>query len=308
MPHSATTLVDRLSANSTQVLSSAEHEHGTAQRPFADANSPPAPPESAAVHSGGEAVPGTVPGMLVLLELILKNRPRLDQLLRDPHAAPKLMPRLLALPLAAFTLFGVTLSIVFVALGLHLELHSIDQTLQGKFRELFIMFPSSALPPRDWGSTLRCSLRLIFAYDLGLIASAGICLPSLYFYGLLAGIPLSLAQVSLHTLKGMATTAVALFGIIPIYLAIALGAAIFQAPLIMNSSVLGTGMILPFIAGLFGMRSLYIGFTDLAQTIPHCPGERACLLRRLVISWSICYTAVTPVMIYTLWERVSRTA
>jgi len=35
--------------------------------------------------------------------------------------------------------------------------------------------------------------------------------------------------------------------------------------------------------------------------------QRACLLRRLVVSWSVCYAAVTPVMIYSLWEYFART-
>ena len=67
-------------------------------------------------------------------------------------------------------------------------------------------------------------------------------------------------------------------------------------------------LLRPFAAGLFGANSLYTGFTGLADVLPaerRC--RRACFLRRLVVSWSFCYTAVTPVMIYTLWEYFSRT-
>jgi len=152
------------------------------------------------------------------------------------------------------------------------------------------------------------ALRLIAAYDLGLIAAAGVCLPSLYFYGLLAGVPMSMPRVTVHTAKAMATTAVALVGILPIYMAFSLGAAIFHAPRVVSESVLWLGLMLPFAAGLFGASSLYNGFTGLADVLPaerRC--RRACFLRRLVVSWSFCYTAVTPVMIYTLWEYFSRT-
>jgi hypothetical protein len=162
---------------------------------------------------------------------------------------------------------------------------------------------------RDWPASVAAAAKLIAAYDFGLIAAAGVCLPSLYFYGLLAGIPLSLVRVTVHTLKGMATTAVALVGVLPVYMAWALGVSVFHLPQEFVDAVLWLGLILPFITGLFGVRSLYTGFAALASRLPAgCRGERACLLRRLVVSWSVCYTAITPVMIYTLWEYFSRGA
>jgi hypothetical protein len=62
-------------------------------------------------------------------------------------------------------------------------------------------------------------------------------------------------------------------------------------------------LALPFVAGLWGARSLYLGFVALADTIS-CgwPGERLCFLRRLLLAWCGCYTFVTPVMIYSLWN------
>jgi TctA family transporter len=87
----------------------------------------------------------------------------------------------------------------------------------------------------------------------------------------------------------------------------ALGVAVFQLPAEFVDAVLWLGLILPFITGLFGVSSLYSGFAALAHALPsQCRGQRACLLRRLVVSWSVCYTAVTPVMIYTLWEYFAR--
>jgi hypothetical protein len=35
--------------------------------------------------------------------------------------------------------------------------------------------------------------------------------------------------------------------------------------------------------------------------------NRQCFLRRLVLSWSACYSAIMPVMIYSLWQVLSRT-
>ena len=44
----------------------------------------------------------------------------------------------------------------------------------------------------------------------------------------------------------------------------------------------------------------------LADTLPGgCDGKRYCFLRRMTLSWSACYTAVTPLMIYSLWIHLT---
>jgi len=63
------------------------------------------------------------------------------------------------------------------------------------------------------------------------------------------------------------------------------------------------GLLLPFLAGLWGAWSIFRGFMTLADTLPpsrRC--RRSCFLRRLTVSWAAVYTAVTPVMIWTLWK------
>src|SRR5260221_370696 len=69
---------------------------------------------------------------------------------------------------------------------------------------------------------------------------------------------------------------------------------------------LSLGLVLPFIAGLAGVRALYRGVSSMAATMPvekRC--RRACFLRRLTVSWAACYTAVSPVLIYRLWEALA---
>ena len=247
------------------------------------------------------------PRLFDLIELILKDRPRLDRIIRDPSLGRELIPRFLAISLVGFTFFGISLAFMVAAVGVRIELMSIKSMLDRTTPALMSFNHNVPFDVLGLGSTFAAGWRLIAAYDLGLIAAAGICLPSLYFYGLLAGVPMSLAGVAVHTLKGMATTATALVGILPIYMAFSLGAAVFEAPAILVDAVLQVGLLLPFAAGLFGAHSLYAGFNALAGVLPpdrRC--QRACLLRRLVVSWSVCYTAVTPVMIYTLWEYFSR--
>jgi hypothetical protein len=245
------------------------------------------------------------PRFLEIVELILKDRPRLERIIGDPWLSAELIPRFLAVALMGFTLFGIALAIIVESIGIRMELSSVRTILQSSGSALIVFHP--APPGLDLSGFAGRALRLIAAYDLGLIAAAGVCLPSLYFYALLAGVPMSMARVAVHTLKGMATTAVALVGILPIYMALSLAVAVFHLPGMLAESVLWLGLLLPFGAGLFGMLSLYAGFTALADAIPtprRC--QRACLLRRLVVSWSVCYAAVTPVMIYTLWEYFAR--
>jgi hypothetical protein len=270
-----------------------------------------------AASDSGSGVPADVPGLLQpvappkfleLVELILKDRPRLERVIRDPSLAAQLIPRFLAVSLIGFTLFGVAMALIVQAIGVQLELASIRSVLEGTAPALIRIEPLASPAGRGIFHKVGDGLHLVAAYDLGLIAAAGVCLPSLYFYGLLAGISLSMARVTVHTVKAMSTTAVALVGILPIYMAFSLGAAIFQAPPVVTESVLWLGLVLPFVAGLFGVNSLYTGFTALTDALPaERRYRRACFLRRLVVSWSVCYTAVTPVMIYTLWEYFSRT-
>jgi hypothetical protein len=263
-------------------------------------------------NSGPAAGPGILesvaaPRVLDLVEMILKDRPRLERVIRDPSLAGELVPRFLAISLLGFTLFGVALALVMHSIGVQPALASIADILEGRQATLIRFDTPGHAAGVELLKRAIAAGHLVAAYDLGLIAAAGVCLPSLYFYGLLAGVPMSMARVTVHTVKAMSMTSVALVGILPIYMAFSLGAAIFHAPRIYADSILWLGLILPFAAGLFGARSLYEGFTGLADVLPkERRYKRTCFLRRLVASWSVCYTAVTPVMIYTLWEYFTR--
>jgi hypothetical protein len=215
-----------------------------------------------------------------LVDLILKDRRRLDGLIRDEGRAPELIPRLLMLALLGFTIFGITATLIV---------------------NLVSAVPNW-VPATRWADGTWPSLTV--AYVVGLVAAAGVCLPSFYFYGLLAGVKLSMLQATAHTLKCLAVTAVVLVGALPIYVAVSMGMAVFSAPADWMQWTIGVGLALPFLAGVWGVRSLFVGFIDLADTLPaRRQARRASFLRRLTLAWSICYTAVTPVMILWLWTR-----
>lgn len=244
-------------------------------------------------------------GMLDLVEMILKQPVRLERVIRDPYLQSTLIPKFLAISIVGFTFFGVAMSLLLSCAVVWPELSPIGDYLTGESREL-VAFGDATSTYGILGSWLNGdAFKLVLAYAIGLIAATGICLPSLYFYGLLSGIRMTMLDVVVHALKSKATAAIALIGILPIYISLAMGMVIFGLPTELVNATWMLGLVLPFIAGLWGTCSLYRGFCGLTDTMAdesRC--RRECFLRRLVASWSVCYTAVSPVMIFTLWQRL----
>ena len=241
---------------------------------------------AAEVEESVPAAVGDEHSVLGLAELLLKDPGRLDRLARDEGRQPLLIPCFLAVGLASFSLFALALALTLGAA------------------------PAEALPwplAEHWTAHRAGSaVALWLAYALGLTMTTGVCLPSFYFYGLLAGVRVSWLQVTAQVMKGQASTAVILTGILPVYLAAALGAVVFGAPPELLRAVLYAGLGLPFAAGLWGVRSIHRGFLSLSDTLPPARRvDRECWLRRLTVACSTCYTAVCPVMIYTLWRYFS---
>jgi hypothetical protein len=221
-----------------------------------------------------------------VVEMLLKDHARLNRLLRDEARQRELLPRMLAVAVAGFAVYGIVVTAIFNALR--------SQT--------GFWFPH--LPAAYWSELSAANLAL--AYTLGLIAANGICLPSFYFYGLLAGIRTTMLGVAAHAIKGMAAGAVALVGFLPVYVAIALTSVVFPAGVHWQLPTVAAGLALPFLAGIVGAANLYEGFVGLADTMtgPGCR-SRECFLRRLILAWCGCASFVTPVVIYTLWHFLS---
>src|SRR5207247_11349404 len=114
-------------------------------------------------------------------------------------------------------------------------------------------------------------------------------------------------QVTTHIMEGMAATALMLLGLLPIYVAYVLGLIVFEAPSSGLVPMIYAGLGLPFIAGLWGLRTIYRGFMQLADTLAR---ERRCrrrrCLRRLTVGWPAGYSAVTPVGTCTVRASLSR--
>jgi hypothetical protein len=245
--------------------------------------------------------------MFGLVELLLKNRRRLHQALRDEAADAIMLPRLLGIALVGFVLFGVVMSLVLSVSNRWPALTAISTWLEAPSNHLFSIDAIHS----SWGKLAPWvngrALVLTAAYAFGLVAASGVALPSLYFYCLLAGVRMSMVEVVAHAVKAKAIAAVALVGILPIYVAVAMGVVIFKVDESWLQATMVLGLLLPFIAGFWGTASLYQGFALLCDTMPaERIANRQCFLRRLVLSWSVCYSAIMPVMIYSLWAVFSR--
>jgi hypothetical protein len=221
---------------------------------------------------------------LGLVELLLKAPARVDALHGEADRQTELVPRFLGIALAGYTLFALAMILL------------LNAAVPAAYPQHLLRVPSAGLGN---GSALG----LWFGYALGLIAANGVCLPSFYFFGLLSGVRLSTAQIAVIVLRGGASNAVLLVGILPIYVAVVLGLIVLDQPAAMLEAGLYLGLALPFLAGTEGVRAVYRGMTVLAGTLPLERRERrTCFLRRLTLAWAVCYSVVAPVMIYRLWE------
>jgi hypothetical protein len=221
---------------------------------------------------------------LGLVELLLKNPARLDRLHRDETKQSVLLTRFLMIALISYLLFAVAMIVIL-------------NTARAE------AWPQHLVPVPDARWSNGSALGLALAYTCGLVGATCLCLPSFYFFGLLAGVRLSMLQIIAQVVRCKASSAVVLVGILPIYVAVVLGLAVFEAPDLVLEYCLYLGLVLPFVAGLEGMRAIYQGVMGMADTLPperRC--RRECFLRRLTLSWAACYSAVSPLLIYRLWE------
>ena len=225
--------------------------------------------------------------LLGIVEILLKNPATADRLNRDPELQAHLIPRFLAIALCSYALFSVAMLVILNAAP--------TSAYPGRFL---------AIPPANWRD--GTAMWLVAGYLVGMVAASCVCLPSFYFFALLSGVRMTMLQIVGQVVRGTATSALMLVGILPIYVTVVLGLVIFHSPLEFLEGGLSVGLVLPFLAGLAGVHAIYRGVTGMAETLPdECRSSRACFLRRLTVSWAVCYTAVCPVMIFRLWESVA---
>jgi hypothetical protein len=240
-------------------------------------------PAVSLIDSGNETT------TLGLAELLLKDPERVDQLNRDTALQVELFPRFLLIGEVGFLIFaGVMLLLLNVAPA-------------AAYPDALLV----PLPPASWSDGTAWSLPL--AYTLSILLAACVCLPSFYFYSLLAGADMSWLEIVSLIGKGTAANALMLLGILPIYVAAVLGMIVLDAPAEPLQRMLALGLSLPFVTGLWGLWAIYQGVMNTVAVRPNewrC--RRRCFLRRLTLSWTAVYATVLPVMIYRLWDFFAR--
>ncbi len=208
----------------------------------------------------------SIPGMF---DVILRGTAELDTLLQDDRALPDIVQRLVGISVLGLSVHGAVVGLI---------------------RDLL------------HGTGPNAVLWMPLAFVVAFVGALCICLPSFYFYTQLSGLDASFRLVTAQALRAQATTSVLLLGVMPFYGAVALAAAL--GVISEESTVLGLGMVLPFVVGLTGLRAAYRGFIALAKVLPKTHERRGAFLRRMVLAWGAVYTSVAPVALWRLVERL----
>jgi len=206
-----------------------------------------------------------------LMQMLLRGHRALNDELHGQATLPRRIIQLIGLSVVGFALHGAAVGLALQALQGHLGI--------------------GVLPghPVIW---------LPVAFTLSLIGALGICLPIFFFCSQMAGLDTPLSLIAAQALRANATSAILLFALLPFYVALGLG-TVWVPTLAPAALYLGLG--LPLIAGLGGIRAVYLGFVDLAQR-QKPEGQRRQLLLVMVLCASVVYALVAPVAMYRLSE------
>jgi hypothetical protein len=217
-----------------------------------------------------------------MFDLILRGQDQLDELLRDETKLPGIIRKLLALSISGLLVHGLVVGATIQLLGLNTVAASELAFIAGGHPVLW-------MPP---------------VFVLSFLGALSICLPSFYFYTQLSGLDASFRLVTAQALRAQATTSVMLFGVLPIYVAIALAAVLHV--FVGADTVAAAGLLAPFAVGLLGIRAVYKGFSRLAAHLPVTHARRGDFIKRMTLAWGAVYTAVAPVALYRLTEALSK--
>lgn len=215
-----------------------------------------------------------------VFELLLRQRDRADEVCAEPASAAALLPRLLAVGVVGVGAF---------ALAQGLVLGRLDHP--------------HFLEPLTTGSLPWRVLVIFAAYELGLMGAHVAALPSWYFYALLTGIRTHGWRLAVEAMRARATAALALLGILPVYVAAALGLSLLvpegsggglNAALILVTSA---GFCLPFVAGLAAPAGLLRTLLRLAEQSDAVRPEASRRRARpwlMALAWTVLFASMAP--------------
>ena len=205
-------------------------------------------------------------------DLILRGQRDLDVLLQDERNHSPIIRKLLTVAILGLAAQGMTV-------GLTMQFFGADRI---SFYADVVRGPIVLWMP--------------FAFLAAFLGALSICLPSFYFYTQLSGLDASFRLVTAQALRTQATTSVFLFGVLPIYLAVALTSVVTKE--IAPAAVVLVGFASPFLVGLTGVRALYRGFRHMLSYVEITHERCGAFLLRMLVAWSAVYTAIAPVALY----------
>lgn len=215
-----------------------------------------------------------------VFELLLRQRDRADAVCADPASAAALLPRLMAVGVVGVGAFALAQGLILGRLPL-----------------------PHWLEPLATGSLPWRVLVLFAAYELGLMGAHVAALPSWYFYALLTGIRTHGWRLAVEAMRARATAALALLGILPVYLAGVLGLSLLvpedphhplHAVLVLATSA---GFALPFVAGLAAPAGLLRTLLRLAEESDAVRPEASRRKARpwlMAFAWTVLFASMAP--------------
>lgn len=233
-----------------------------------------------------EPTPEERSGWGFILRRLLDDGASLDEVLLDEESREKALGRMLAVAIAGLMLFGL-------AVGFTAEVAGIGKGTQ--------------------------SIWIPVSFTGGFLTAIAVGLPSFYFYTQLAGVDASFRLVTAQAVRVQARTSVLLMGALPFYAAVALASitdlrlidvfmtdflfmSIFDDP---SEACIGIGIAIPYVVGLFGLRSVYKSFGRMLDVLPVTHTRRGDVLIRMLLLWGVLAMTVAPVAMYRIAEWLS---
>lgn len=207
-----------------------------------------------------------------LVHLLLHDREAMDLTMADAGASTAALPGMIATSLLGYAAFGAA--------------HGYALTLLHPVR-----YPDLTLTIA--GVTL--------AYGGAFFGAKLACVPSAYFYALLAGVRTHSLRLTVEAMRAQATQGVVLLGLVPVYFAAVLGIALADPKSAV--AVEAIGWALPFVAGFWGVAQLYRALSRLVRKAPD--GARSAMPSLLVFAWTALVALLAPMgtarLLYTFF-------
>lgn len=217
-----------------------------------------------------------------LYHLLVRDRKAAHARCAESESAASLLPRFAGLGLLGFGAYGAVMGLV-----------------------------RAQLPP-EWryatDDGLWMGARYFLTFSGAFFGTKVATLPTYYFHALLAGIQTHAWRVAVEVLRAQATQAMVMLGLLPLFLAMGIGAGRLGDPSLAEL-VLYCGVLLPFVAGLPGTWTMYESLSRMAREAnpeeqPWAPWRRGPMPGLLLLAWTLVFAVMAPVGAWAIWSAL----